>query len=84
LNASLSTEAQRIALYSAMRGFPTITLFNPSAGNAQIRNETTPGDCSATATQNISDNAFEVTCTINSGNAAGDWLGVHWVADARL
>ena len=84
MNTSLSTEAQRIAFYSTMRGFPTLTLFNPSAANAQVRNESTPADCTGTTVQNVSDNAFEISCTINAGSALGDQLGVHWVADARL
>ncbi len=82
--AGTANEGQRVPLYSTMRTFPTLVLYNPSAANAQVRNETGGADCSATTVQNVSDSAFEITCTGNGGGAAGDWLGIHWVADARL
>ena len=81
--AALS-EGLHVQLPAPLRVSPTITLFNPSASNAQVRNESGSADCSATTTQNVSDTGFEIACTGNSGGAAGDWLGVHWAADARL
>lgn len=68
-----------------MRAAPTtVTLFNPSAANAQVRDITAAADCSASATTNISENGFDITATGAAGTAAGNSLAVHWVADARL
>ncbi|HEX4859685.1 MAG TPA: hypothetical protein VFV07_00520, partial [Rhizomicrobium sp.] len=78
------TEGFQIKLFTPMRPYPTVTFFNPVSSNPQVRNETTNADCSVTSGQNPTDSSFEVTCTGNSGGAVGDWLGIHWVADARL
>jgi hypothetical protein len=78
------SEAFQIKLFTPMRPFPSVTFYNPVSLNAQVRNETGNADCSATGGQNAGDASFEVVCTGNSGGAVGDWLGVHWVADARL
>ncbi|GEM_PF-1708136 len=79
-----ASEGTQIRLFTPMRSFPAITLYNPVNINGQVYNETTNADCSAAATQNVYDGSFEITCTGNSGGSAGDWLGVHWTADARL
>jgi hypothetical protein len=78
------SEATQVRLATPMRTPPTITFFNPSNLNAQVRNETGGADCASTTTQNLGDASFEIVCTGNSGGAVGDWLGVHWVADSRL
>lgn len=77
-------EGLHVELCGPMRAAPTITFFNPAAANGQARNETGGADCSATASLNVSDSGFEIACTGDGSGAAGDWLGVHWVADARL
>jgi hypothetical protein len=77
-------EGLHLQLSGPMRATPTITFFNPAAANGEARNETGGADCSATASLNVSDSGFEVACTGDVSGAAGDWLGVHWVADARL
>lgn len=61
----------------------TVTLYNPAAANAQVRDLTAAADCSASATSNLSDRGFVITCTGNAGTTLGGDLGVHWVADAR-
>jgi hypothetical protein len=67
-----------------MRAVPAMTLLNPSATNAQVRDQTAGGDCSSSAVANVSDHGFNITCTGNASTAAGNLLGVHWIADARI
>lgn len=69
---------------SKMRAAPTITLFNPNAANAQVRDQTAGADCSASAAGNISDRGFEITCTANAGTTVGGALAIHYVAEADL
>lgn len=63
---------------------PTITLYNPSAANAQIRDTTTNADWSATASASITANGFTINGTGPAGSAAGDVGAIHYVADASL
>lgn len=64
---------------------PTITLYNPAATNAQVRDITAGADCSAALTNgNTSARGFTISCTGNAGTAVGNFLGVHWTADSRL
>jgi hypothetical protein len=67
-----------------MRAAPTITFFNPAAANAQARDLTAPGDCSATTASNVGDSSCVVTTTGNSSTAVANTVAVHIVADARL
>lgn len=63
---------------------PTITTFNPTSANAQVRDETAPADCSLTATFNNTANAVSITCTGNAASALADVFGVHLTAEAEL
>ena len=58
-----------------------VTLFNPAAANAQVRDETAGADCSATAFVAGSDRNFAVTCTGAAGTIVGGLLGVHYFVD---
>lgn len=69
---------------SPMRTIPTVTLYNPAAANAQVRDLTAAADCSASAAGNVSDLGFEITATGNASTAVGNDLACHWTADARL
>lgn len=62
----------------------TVTTYNPSAGNAQARDNTTGSDCSSTAVANSGQNNFYITCSAPGGGALGDIISVHWSSDARL
>lgn len=63
----------------------TLTLYNPAAGNANVRNETHNNDCTGTAVVNSKQNGFAVTFTTDAATAeAGNRLGIHWASDARL
>jgi hypothetical protein len=82
--AAVAVSLGTVRFNSPMRIAPTITLFNPAAANAQVRDITGAVDCSASAGGNITEQAFEITCTGNAATAVGNVLGVHWTADARL
>jgi hypothetical protein len=84
-------KAGAVALTSAyvpfpvrMRANPTITLFNPAAANAQVRDFDGTADTSASVAQNVSERGFVVTCTGNAGTAVGNNLLFHWTASAEL
>lgn len=66
-----------------MRAAPTLTLYNPSATNAQIRNVAVAGDWSASSIAGGTKSASPGG-TSNAGSAAGNSVGVHITADARL
>jgi hypothetical protein len=68
-----------------MRASPTVTTFNPSAANAQVRWESgATGDTTATATANLNTETVDITATGNAGAAVGDALGVHLTVDAGI
>ena len=67
----------------AMRAVPVVTTFNPLAANAQVR-DSTAGDCSAVAVQNLTDRGYAFMCTGNASTAIGNLLSVHATADAEL
>ncbi|HHT9129523.1 MAG TPA: hypothetical protein ACFYEC_01495 [Candidatus Brocadiaceae bacterium] len=63
---------------------PTVTFYNPAAANAQARDETAAGDCTNTATSNLSARGFALSVTGNAGGTVGGTLGVHWQADCDI
>lgn len=67
----------------AMRKAPTVTLFNPEAASAQVRNITDGANATSSAATNITESGFDVTYVGNAAGSVGDLVGVHWVADAR-
>jgi hypothetical protein len=70
------------------RSTPTITIFNPSAANAQIRNAAINADFSGTTINTTgnptSEVSFSVFGTAPAASAAGNGCGFHWTADAEL
>lgn len=84
LGAGVSTRLSQIPFKVNKRGTPNITLYNPAAANAEVRNETLGADCSASSVTTSSPGAFAVSCVTAGGSAVGETLGVHWTADARL
>jgi hypothetical protein len=62
----------------------TVTTYNPSAANAQVRNVTDAADCTGTSTSNISEFGFTFFATGNAGLALTDQLEVHWAAQCEL
>lgn len=68
----------------AMRAAPTVTLYNPSAANAQIRSATFNADCSSSVSAAVSEHGTGFDCTTAGGTSAGGTLSVHFQAVAEL
>lgn len=84
VGAAASSSLGRVGFQETKRVAPTVTLYNPSAANAQARNLSVSADCSATAASNISDRGFHVGATSAGGSAAGNGNALNWQADAEL
>lgn len=71
--------------FPAMWKVPTITLFNPAAANAQVRQiGATAGDCSASAAAEQTTHSTAFTTTPGASAVVGTILGVHFTADAEF
>jgi hypothetical protein len=68
---------------AAKRTTPTVTLYNPSAANAQARNVTGSSDCAST-TATATENGMTIAYTSASGSALGNEIALHWAAEAEL
>src|SRR5574339_99930 len=67
-----------------MRAAPgTLTLYNPSAANAQVRNITDAADCSSSAVTADGEDGAWINATSSAAAAAGEHFAVHWSADAK-
>lgn len=73
-----------IAFPLRMRTAPTVTIYNPSAANAQVRNNSVTADCSGSSSSNVHEGGFTITATTAAGSAAGHENAVHWSATAEL
>lgn len=67
-----------------MRANPTMTLYNTSAANGEVRDITGAVDFSASGTVNATRRGFRIFATGNAATVANNSCGVHWRADARL
>lgn len=67
-----------------MRAAPTMTLYNPSAANAFVRNITLATDATVTAAANIGDAGAHVNCTGLAAWVVGNDSAIHWSATAEL
>jgi hypothetical protein len=64
---------------------PTITLFNPAAANAQVRQiSATAGDCTTSSGSEITDRGCAITTTPGATAVIGSILGVHLTAEAEF
>lgn len=64
---------------------PTITLFNPAAANAQVRQiGATAGDCATSSGSEITTRGCAFTCTPGASAVVGTILGVHFTAEAEF
>lgn len=80
-----STQTPYIQLHPFMRSTPSsLTTYNPSAANAQIRNATDSADFTGTTTGTLSESGFTILGTGNAGLAVNEILKVHWAVDAEL
>lgn len=66
------------------RSVPTVTLYNPSAANAQIRNFTDTADCSSSTAADITEQRFNFNFTGNAAQSVGDLMLVYWAAASEL
>lgn len=66
------------------RATPTVTLYNPSAANAEARNASAAADCSSTALETNGSTGFVVQTVSPSGSNAGQQLAIHWLAESEL
>lgn len=63
---------------------PTITLYNPKAANAQVRNDTVAADWTSSTVVYLGDGGFGVAGTSPAGSAAGNRAIFHWSAEASI
>lgn len=84
VGASTATKwMQSIAFKQTKRVTPTVTLYNPSAANAQARNVTGSADCASTSVTPY-ENSMWISYTSAAGSALGNEVAVHWLAEAEL
>lgn len=67
-----------------MRAAPTITTYNPSASNAEIRNIATAANGSSTSPQNICDSSFSLSYTSAAGSTAAGRNIIHFLFESEL
>jgi hypothetical protein len=64
---------------------PTLTIYNPQAANAQVRNQTLATDCTASAATADGDKRCLIAATTPASTVAGtNILGIHISADAEI
>lgn len=61
-----------------------MTLFNPAAANALMRNETGAADMGATTVTATTENDTLINATGVAATAVGDLVGIHWTAEAAI
>lgn len=84
LGGAVGGGSQSMQFALPMRASPTVTTYNPSAANAQIRNVATTADWTGT-TATATDNSLRMSGTQDAGATAGSHQqAVHWTASAEL
>lgn len=85
VGASTAFAGHMVHLRAPMRtNTYTLTTYNPSSANAEIRNLTAGADCSATVAGQAGVDKFIVNATSPAGTSAGQRLLFHWTADNSL
>lgn len=86
VGASTANSGPFVRFDYPMIATPTTLLINPVTANNQIYNETAGLDCSSSVVVTSNKISFACRCTTPAGGTslAGNLLGVHWTADARL
>lgn len=62
----------------------TLTLYNPAAAGAQVRNVTLGTDCTVSAITADSETGAWVNATAPASTVGGNNMAVHWTADGEL
>ncbi len=88
VGASTTQNGVTMAMPVAMRAMTTVTLYNPSAANAQIRNTSVNADCSSSAVTAIGGSGYSwgvsPSCVTAAGSAAGNQMRIHFTVDGEL
>jgi hypothetical protein len=66
------------------RTAPSITIFNPSAANANPRNFDDAADLGAATARFIGETSFSVVAAKNAAGTTGDVIGINWTANSEL
>lgn len=82
--ASTNGFPPKVLFDQPMFAAPTVTIYNPSAANAQIRNFGTGTDGSLTSVFASYANGFNVQYTSPAASSIGDICGFHYFATAEL
>lgn len=82
--AGATTQFGQVYFLVQKRTTPGFTSYNPAAANAQPRDVTAAGDCSAVGLSASGDRGFWLSCTGNAGTAVGNQIQVGWIADADI
>lgn len=82
--AATTNRSSQVSFKARKRGNPTITTYNPSAANADMRDTTAAADCTATNVGNSSQSGFTISATGPAGGAVGDLWAVHWTAESEI
>ena len=74
----------RVPFETQMRADPTVTLYNPAAANAQVRNFTDSTDCTSSSAQAVRTKGFNIDTTTPAGTAVNETMECQWSADAGI
>lgn len=66
------------------RGLPTLTSYNPSAANAQVRNVSNGTDSTGIVFDAGGESATDIAFVTSGTTTVGHHVAVHWTADAEL
>lgn len=83
VGASAFQAVASVSFKTTKRVAPAVTLYNPSATNAMVRNASTATDWTLSSITYTGDGAFGVAGTSPASSAAGQPAIFHWLADAR-
>jgi len=88
VGASTTQNGVTLSLPVAMRAQTTITTFNPSAANAQVRNTSVNADCTFTGITSIGGSGYfwgiAPSCVTTAGSFAGNQMRVHITIEGEL
>lgn len=84
LGGGLSQELAQVVFPVVMRAAPSVTLYNPSAANAEVRSAVIAADCTATTLYTIAERNLRIVTTNAAGSVAGQVNIVHWSAVSEL
>lgn len=83
-NGAANFHTSSISYRTLKRAVPIVTIYNPSAANSQVRDQSAGLDCSASAAISNGERSFRVDFTGNPGTVIGNVCGFNWTASAEL